>query len=218
MHPFATHFPLLRITASSGPVTLRVPDPDEMTRYAGALAAGGIDDDRSRSTLEWQPASPTLAATETLAHASAAMTAAAGPTWLIPLFVFVDGEPIGRQDLRSGDDFAHLREAVTGSVLLNTHRDHGYGTRARACVLSIAWELGVSRCLTEWRSGNAASARVSEKFGYVLNGVGWWWDPLAEREVELQRAFVTEDRFRAAWSEPVEVTGVDDDARGWLVG
>lgn len=216
MHPFASHLPLLRISASSGPVTLRVPDQDELVSYADRLAGGGLDDERSRTTLAWQPVTPQRAATETLAHVSAGVTSGPGPTWLIPLFVFVDDEPIGRQDLHSGEDFEHLHEAITGSVLLNTHRGHGYGTHARACVLSVAWELGVTRCLTEWRSTNTASARVSEKMGYVLNGVRWWWDPLAEREVALQRAYVTEDGFREAWKRPVEVTGIDRETRAWI--
>jgi len=197
-------------------VELRVPDPDELATYADRLAAGGIDDDRSRSTLAWQPASPASAASETLAHVAAAATAGPGPEWLLPLFVFVDGEPIGRQDLASADDFIHLRQASTGSVLLKEHRDRGYGTHSRACVLSIAWRLGVRRCLTEWRVTNAASARVSAKLGYVDNGITWWWDPLAEREIELQHAYVTGELFRAAWPHPVEVTGVDDEVLAWI--
>lgn len=216
MHPFAGHLPLLRISATSGPVTLRVPDQDELLGYVDRLAAGGIDDDRSRSTLAWQPATPAEAASETLAHASAAMTAEAGADWLIPLFVFVDGEPVGRQDLYSSDDFEHLRQAKTGSVLLDSHRDRGYGTHARACVLSIAWELDIRRCLTEWRSTNAASGRISAKLGYVENGVSWWWDPVVEHEVELRHAYVTEAAFKAAWPDPVEVDGVDADVLGWI--
>jgi hypothetical protein len=57
---------------------------------------------------------------------------------------------------------------------------------------------------------------VSTKLGYRANGVDWWWDPLAEREVELVRAFVTEADFRSAWSGDVLVSGIDDEVRAWL--
>jgi RimJ/RimL family protein N-acetyltransferase len=130
--------------------------------------------------------------------------------------VFVDDEPIGRQDLASAADFDHLGHVQSGSVLLNTHRRLGYGTHARACALSIAWELGASRAHTAWRVDNEASARVSEKLGYVVNGTAWWWDPLADRSVELRRAHVDRAKFLAAWPDPVAVSGVGDDARTWI--
>ena len=76
------------------------------------------------------------------ATSSEALTRGPGPNWLLPLFVFVDDEPIGRQDLASATDFDHLGHVQSGSVLLNTHRRLGYGTHARACALSIAWQLG----------------------------------------------------------------------------
>lgn len=216
MHPYADHLPPTRLAASSGPVTLRMPTEAELAAYADALAAGGLDDDRTRATLQWRPASPDQAASQTIAHVAESQSRATGSEWMLPLFVFVDGDPIGRQDLAAGPDFAHLRQANTGSVLLNTQRDRGYGTHARACVLSIAWAIGVRRALTAWRVDNQASARVSTKLGYVADGPEWWWDELAGREVELCRAHVTEERFRAAWDGDVVVSGVDDEVLAWL--
>ncbi|MFI5044945.1 MAG: GNAT family N-acetyltransferase [Acidimicrobiales bacterium] len=216
MHPFAEHLPITRIVASSGPVTLRVPDQVELAAYATELAAGGLDDDHTRATLQWQPATPALAASQTIGHVSEAFTRGPGPRWLIPLFVFVEGRPIGRQDLGATPDDPRLRTAFTASVLLNTHRGLGFGTHARACVLEVAWALGVERATTAWNTDNAASSRVSAKLGYVTNGVEWWWDPRAGREIEICRAYTTEEQFRAAWSGEVKVVGVDDDVRTWL--
>ena len=164
-HPYAEYLPLTRIVAISGPVTLRVPDPCELALYADRLAAGGLDDDHTRSTLKWQPGSPTAAAIQTIGHVSEGMTRGPGPDWLLPLFVFVDDEPIGRQDLASAPDFGHLGNVQTASVLLNTHRRRSYGTHARACALSIAWELGAANALTAWRADNEASARSLQKAG-----------------------------------------------------
>jgi RimJ/RimL family protein N-acetyltransferase len=216
VHPYAHHLPVTRIQATSGPVTLRVPTEAEVLAYVDAIADGGLDDDRTRSSLQWQPPSPEVAAAQTIEHVATNLTRGPGPDWQLPLFVFVAGEPIGRQDLVAADDWEHLRIAKTGSVLLNTERDRGYGTHARACVLEVAWALGARRATTAWRVDNGASARVSTKLGYVTNGTDWWWDPIAGREVELCRAWVTEDRFRAAWTGPVTVTGVDDGTRLWL--
>lgn len=217
-HPYETHLPLTRIAATSGPVTLRLPDERELARYCDQLADGALDDDQTRATLKWQPDSPASAAIQTLSHVTEAITREPGPDWLLPLFVFVEGEPIGRQDISSDRDFAHLGHVQTASVLLTRHRRRGYGTHARACALSIAWELGATRALTAWRADNEASAKVSAKLGYVANGTAWWWDPRGEQTVEVHRAWVDPSRFRTAWRRAPDVTGIDDDARRWIEG
>lgn len=218
MTSLATHLPLLRARARSGPVTLAIPDFDDLATLADALAAGGIDDDQTRSSLAWNPASPVAAARSTISQIATLATAPPGPEWALPLVVFVDGFPIGRQDVRSHGRFSELRVVETGSWLLNTHRGRGYGTHARAAALSLCWAFGAEYALTSWRADNAASAAVSGKLGYRDNGVDWCWDRQRRCRVELRRALVTEADFHAAWPHPVELFGIDDAMLSWLQG
>jgi RimJ/RimL family protein N-acetyltransferase len=218
VHELASYLPLTRIVATSGPVTVRIPTGAEIAEQAAALHAGGLDDEQSRRSLSWQPATPAVAATDTVTNVMSGLATKPGELWVAPFFVFVNGKPIGRQDVRAAPDWQHLRTASTGSYLVNSARGVGYGTHARVCALAVAWALGARRSVTAWRVDNAASAAVSRKLGYVENGVRWWWDPLTRTEVVLQQAFVTPDRFASAWAGHVEVSGVDDEVLAWVNG
>lgn len=88
----------------------------------------------------------------------------------------------------SATDFARERMVLTGSWLGQQFQGRGYGTEMRAAVPELAFtglgaELAVSGALT----GNAASARVSEKLGYVAEG---------ERFVEPRGVAVRAQEYR----------------------
>ena len=91
-------------------------------------------------------------------------------SWSLGLAVVADGRPIGIQDL-TGRDF-HVRRVVSsGSWLGRDYQGRGFGTEMRAAVLSLAFEgLGAEIAESGYFEGNAASARVSKKLGYVANG------------------------------------------------
>lgn len=105
---------------------------------------------------------------------------------------------------------ASTRSAVLGTIL------RWSGTWARAGMLALAWALGAQRATTSWRAGNHGSQRVSEKLGYQPNGVRWHVED--GRELEELHAYVTPALFAAAWSEPVQLTGVGTTVQAWARG
>ncbi len=90
--------------------------------------------------------------------------------WTLPLVVLHEGRPIGAQDLMARD-FAHCRSVHSGSWLGRGYQARGLGTEARAAVLALAFDgLGAAVAESAYNEANRASARVSAKLGYQLNG------------------------------------------------
>jgi RimJ/RimL family protein N-acetyltransferase len=91
-------------------------------------------------------------------------------SWHLPLAVYLDGQPVGIQDMWASD-FARLRSVGTASWITRSEQGHGYGTEARAAVLELAFgHLGAEQACTEYLHGNHASEKVSRKLGYTGNG------------------------------------------------
>ncbi|HEX6525719.1 MAG TPA: GNAT family protein [Streptosporangiaceae bacterium] len=91
-------------------------------------------------------------------------------SWHLPLAIYLDGQPIGIQDMWASD-FARLRSVGTGSWVTRSEQGHGYGTEARLAVLELAFgHLGAQEACTEYLDGNHASEKVSRKLGYTGNG------------------------------------------------
>lgn len=91
-------------------------------------------------------------------------------SWHLPLAVYLDGQPIGIQDMWA-NDFARLRSVGTASWITRSEQGHGYGTEARIAVLELAFgHLHAEQACTEYLDGNHASEKVSRKLGYTDNG------------------------------------------------
>ncbi len=127
--------------------------------------------------------------------------------WTLALCVFLDGRPVGAQDVR-GDEFASSREFETGSWLGREYQGQGYGTEMREAVLALGFVgLGAVAAISGAFDFNKASLRVSEKLGY---------EPAAETTFaprgEPQRELVVR-LSRADWKRrshpPVEIEGLE---------
>ncbi len=93
--------------------------------------------------------------------------------WRLQFVVFVDGSPIGQQDL-TGHDFGDFGIVESTSWVSSDHRGRGIGTEMRSAILHLAFEgLGASEAHSEGAVGNVASNTVSERLGYQPNGVAW---------------------------------------------
>jgi RimJ/RimL family protein N-acetyltransferase len=135
-------------------------------------------------------------------------TAAIRPeSWRLLFVTFLDGRPIGTQGLRA-TDFAATRLLETGSWLGREFQGLGYGTEQRVAVLAFAFDgLGAQAALSGALEGNVASARVSEKLGYVTTGVGSLaprGTPVSHTEYRLERA-----AWRPAKHPSVEIQGLE---------
>jgi len=127
--------------------------------------------------------------------------------WVFNGAVFVDGCPVGMQDMRARG-FSSLRTVSTGSWLGREHQGRGLGKEMRAAILHLAFEgLGA----TEARSGawadNTVSHRVSRSLGYRQQ----------EGALELRRGkpdrlvdFVLDrETWRSRRRDDIEITGLE---------
>ncbi|MEY2402188.1 MAG: hypothetical protein QOJ08_2299 [Ilumatobacteraceae bacterium] len=94
-------------------------------------------------------------------------------SWRLYFVVFVDGRPIGQQDL-TGNEFDSFGAVESTSWVTSDARGRGIGTEMRSAILHLAFEgLGAAEAHSEAAVDNAASNRVSERLGYQRNGTSW---------------------------------------------
>jgi RimJ/RimL family protein N-acetyltransferase len=124
--------------------------------------------------------------------------------WLLNLFTFLDGRPIGSQGV-GAEEFAVRREVETGSWLGAQYQGRGLGMEQRAAVLELAFaHLGAEVAVSGSIVHNRSSQRVSEKLGYRVTGtrtIAPRGDPVEHFDYRLERD---------EWScpIPVEVEGI----------
>jgi RimJ/RimL family protein N-acetyltransferase len=93
--------------------------------------------------------------------------------WTLEFGVWAADEPLGVQGLM-GHDFATKLEVKSGSWLAQGVHGRGYGTEMRAAILELAFHgLGAVAATSSVLDGAEASARVSQKLGYVQAGESW---------------------------------------------
>ena len=127
--------------------------------------------------------------------------------WWLELGVWADGTLVGIQAL-SGIDFATERRGETASWLGLSFQGRGYGTEMRSAVLELLFGgLGARAASSGAVEGNSASARVSEKLGYVVSGHASFdrnGELVAETGFRLER-----DEWLARERPAVEIVGVE---------
>lgn len=87
--------------------------------------------------------------------------------WYFNLLVFTTEGVVGSQGLQSRPQ----RSAFTNSLIGRRYQRQGFGTEARAAVLTLAFNhLGATRAISDAWIGNHASLAVSRNLGYVDAG------------------------------------------------
>jgi RimJ/RimL family protein N-acetyltransferase len=90
--------------------------------------------------------------------------------WTFTAGVFVDGRPVGMQDI-GAENFKAVRSVDTGSWLGRAHQGKGIGREMREAVLHLAFAgLGAEEALSGAFEDNAASLATSRAVGYEENG------------------------------------------------
>jgi RimJ/RimL family protein N-acetyltransferase len=128
--------------------------------------------------------------------------------WVLPLGVFVDGEPAGLQGIEA-DDFSKLGEVSTGSWLAPEYRGTGLGAEMRAAVVHFAFAgLGALVAQSSARETNHASRAVSEKLGYQHNGVNRveYGNGDIDSEIKLR---LTREQWQANRRDDITIDGLD---------
>jgi len=161
--------PLYSLRLAAAGLELRLPDDQELLQLARTAEKGVHPPDEMPFRVPWTDPSPTFIE-DFITHHQELRDSWSPDKWRLRLAVFVDGEPIGVQDIRA-DDFHDRRSVSSGSWLSLQMQGKGYGTIARAAILSLAFlGLDAAEARTEAMAYNRSSQRVTEKIGYQLIG------------------------------------------------
>lgn len=138
--------------------------------------------------------------------------AAFGPDdWSLIFAVVLDGEVIGMQDIHA-TEFPVTRTINSGSFLRADMRGRGLGVRMRALVLELAFgHLGAKLAKSGYMSGNDASRRVSEQFGYEPDGFGgpYVYEGEAYEDFAVRLTAERWAAHRPDWLDDLQITGLE---------
>ncbi|WP_116951475.1 GNAT family N-acetyltransferase [Jiangella endophytica] len=166
------HLPVFGLRLRTPRLELRLPTHEELAELA-ELAAGGVHAPGLMPFgTPWSALPPDQLARRVIQRHWKTLSEITPESWALNLVVFLDGHPVGVQELEA-DDFAIQREVHSESWLGLRHHGRGIGTEMRAAVLHLAFAgLGAGEAVSAGYTDNHASLRVSRKLGYAENGVG----------------------------------------------
>jgi RimJ/RimL family protein N-acetyltransferase len=160
------HWPLFGLRVVTPRLEIRLPRDEDL---AGLLevVAEGIHDPATMPFLNpWTDAPPAERTRSSLQWWWGARARWTPEEWNYTGAVFVDGRPVGVQDLMA-QQFPKLGVVKTGSWLGRQHQGRGLGKEMRAAVLHLAFEgLGAREAESGAWADNAASIAVSRALGY----------------------------------------------------
>ena len=165
-HPW----PLFDLRLRTPRLELRLPTDDDLLELMRVAREGVVEEGRTFFAVPWHELPSPAFERQFLQHWWASRGSWSPTNWALGLAVVAGGQPMGVQDVMARD-FAVRKTVATASWLGRAYQGRGYGTEMRAAVLALAFEgLGADRAESGYFPGNAQSAGVSAKLGYVDNG------------------------------------------------
>lgn len=218
-------WPPARIRIVTPRLELRMPTDVELIELGSVAAAGVHGPDTMPFARPWSDADPAEIPTN-LARWHWQCRAGWSPgRWSLILAAFVDGEPVGMQDIYA-TDLRLLRTVSTGSWLGRAWQGQRLGREMRDAVLHFAFEgLGVLDATSGAYEDNHASIAVSTGAGYEPDGVnvversrGAHAPGGASRARALEQRFrITRDRWAEHRRVDIEIHGLDEPlVREWF--
>ncbi|MDA1358290.1 GNAT family protein [Glycomyces luteolus] len=211
----ADHLPIYRLRLRTERLELRLPENfDEIAELADTAAAGVHDPGFMPFGIPWTADGPKTTARNVAIYYHHVIGRWDARAWTLPFYVFLEGRPIGVQDIK-GVELDVTREVATGSWIGRAHQGKGIGKEMRAAVLHFAFaELGADYATSSSYDANAASAGVSRSLGYRDDGIRL---PVVQgvRRTEL-RWRLSRDDWEAHRKHEVVVEGLDDDVKDML--
>jgi RimJ/RimL family protein N-acetyltransferase len=201
-HPW----PLFDLRLRTPRLELRLPTDDDLLGLVTVARRGVVEPGRNYFLFPWHELRSPAFERQFLLHWWRTRGTWSPRDWNLGLAVVADGRPIGVQDV-SARDFAVRRTVVTGSWLGLEFQGRGYGTEMRAAVLALAFDgLDAVAAESGYLPGNVASAQVSEKLGYRIDGreiVN-----VSGRQLEETRLLATRERWQRDLV-PVAIEGLE---------
>jgi len=167
-HPY---WPLFDLRVRTPRLEIRYPTDDDLCRLTAVIDEGIHDPDTMPFLIPWTDEPPPQRQRGSFQWWWSKRAQWRPEDWTFAGAVFVDGEPVGAQDLLA-KNFGPLRTVRTGSWLGRPWQGRGLGKEMRAAILHLAFEgLGATEANSEAFHDNAASLGTSRSLGYEDNGL-----------------------------------------------
>ncbi len=165
-----SYWPLFDLAVRTPRLELRLPREDEFAAMVALIDQGIHDPQTTPFTVPWTDEEPGRRARATAQWFWTNRASWSPDKWTLNAAAFVDGRPIGLQDL-IGAHFAAVRSVETGSWLGRAHQGQGLGREMREAILHLAFAgLGAEEALSGAFEDNVASIATSRAVGYEENG------------------------------------------------
>jgi RimJ/RimL family protein N-acetyltransferase len=163
-------WPLFDLRVRTPRLEIRLPTDADLYRLNELVDLGVHEPSAMPFTIPWTDIPPPRRHRESLKFWWSARANWSPESWDFTGAVFVDGDPVGVQDLIA-KNFARLRTVETGSWLGREHQGQGLGKEMRAAILHLAFEgLGAIEAMSGAFHDNRASLATSKSLGYTENG------------------------------------------------
>jgi RimJ/RimL family protein N-acetyltransferase len=163
-------WPLFDLVVRTPRLELRLPREAEFAALIALADAGIHDPDTMPFFVPWTDLEPELRARETAKWLWGHRANWSPDKWTFTATVFVDGDPVGVQDVGAAN-FRAVRSVETGSWLGRAHQGRGIGREMREAILHLAFAgLDAQEALSGAFEDNVASLATSRAVGYEENG------------------------------------------------
>jgi RimJ/RimL family protein N-acetyltransferase len=163
-------WPLFDLVVRTPRLELRLPGESEFAAIIELADAGIHDPDTMPFFVPWTDAEPAPRARETAKWLWSHRANWSPDKWTFTAGVFVDGQPVGMQDV-GAEHFRAVRSVETGSWLGQAYQGQGIGREMREAMLHLAFAgLDAEEALSGAFEDNAASLATSRAVGYDENG------------------------------------------------
>jgi RimJ/RimL family protein N-acetyltransferase len=206
-NPLTPYWPLFGLRIVTPKLEIRLPDDGELASLVEEVVEGVHDPATMPFTTPWTDVPSPRRERESLQWWWQQRAGWTPERWNFAGAVFVDGRPVGVQDLVA-ENFAKLRTVVTGSWLGLRHQGRGIGKEMRAAILHLAFAgLGAVEAQSLAWHDNASSIRVSEALGYVVNGEQF---KMRRDSADLARMFrLTRENWERLRRDDIELVGLE---------
>ena len=200
-------WPLFDLVVRTHRLELRLPREDEFANLI-ALADHGVHDPETMPFfVPWTDLEPVRRARETAQWLWGHRANWSPDKWTLTMAVFVEGQPVGVQDV-AAEHFGAVRSVETGSWLGLAHQGQGLGREMREAILHLAFAgLGAEEALSGAFEDNVASLATSRSVGYEENGEAR--GPRRDGSARTVRFRIGRDTWEGRRRDDIEIIGLE---------
>ena len=200
-------WPLFDLVVRTPRLELRLPREEEFADLIELVDHGVHDPETMPFFVPWTDLEPAQRAREIAQWLWGHRANWSPDKWTLTMAVFVDGQPVGMQDV-AAENFRAVRSVETGSWLGLAHQGQGLGREMREAILHLAFAgLGAEEALSGAFEDNGASLATSRSVGYQENGEAR--GRRRDGSARTVRFRIGRDAWETRRRDDIEIVGVD---------